>query len=74
VATAAFAISSLRSTARPVSCCVPVVFLVTSVAAARPLPLPPKLLKAVVCLLLVASGAGMIGAALSAISRVSANY
>jgi uncharacterized protein len=53
---------------------IPVVFLVTSVAAARPLPLPPKLLKAVVCLLLVASGAGMISAALSAMSRVSANY
>jgi uncharacterized protein len=53
---------------------IPVVFLVTSVAAARPLPLSPKLLKAVVCLLLVASGAGMISAALSAMSQVSANY
>jgi uncharacterized protein len=53
---------------------IPVVFLVTAVAAARPLPLSPKLLKAVVCVLLVASGAGMIGAALSAMSRSSANY
>jgi uncharacterized protein len=53
---------------------IPVVFFVTSVAAARPSPLPPRLLKAVVCLLLVATGAGMIGGALSAMSQVSANY
>ena len=47
---------------------VPVVFFVTSLAAARPTPLPPKLLKAIVCLLLIATGAGMISVALSAIS------
>lgn len=52
---------------------IPVVFLVTSAAARRPSPLPPKLLKAIVCLLLVATGAGMIGAALSAMSQASAN-
>ncbi len=53
---------------------VPVALFVTFVAAGRPLPLPPKVLKGVVCLLLVATGAGMIGAALSAMSRASANY
>jgi hypothetical protein len=50
----------------------PVVFVVTSFAASRPPPLPLKLLKAIVCLLLVATGAGMIGAALLLMSRVSA--
>lgn len=53
---------------------IPVVFFVTSVAAARPAPLPPKLLKAVVCLLLIATGAGMISAAVSAISQDCASY
>jgi hypothetical protein len=47
---------------------VPVVFAVTAVAASRPPPLSPSLLKAIVCLLLAVTGAGMIGAALSAIS------
>jgi uncharacterized protein len=51
---------------------VPVVFFVTSVAAAR--PAPPKLIKAVVCLLLIATGAGMISAALSAMSQACASY
>jgi uncharacterized membrane protein YfcA len=45
---------------------IPVVFLVTAFAAGRPPPLPPKLLRALVCLLLVATGAGMIAAALAA--------
>jgi uncharacterized protein len=53
---------------------IPVVFFVTSVAAGRPSPLPPKLLKAVVCLLLVATGTGMIGAALLAMSHAYATY
>jgi uncharacterized membrane protein YfcA len=48
---------------------VPVVFAVTAVTAGRPPPLSPKLLKAIVCLLLVAIGAGLIGAALSAMRR-----
>ncbi len=53
---------------------IPVVFVITSAAAGRPPPLPPKLLKAAVCLLLVATGAGMVGAALSAMSQASAKY
>jgi uncharacterized protein len=53
---------------------IPVVFVVTSFAAIRPPPLPLKLLRAVVCLLLVATGAGMIGAALLSMSRVSAHF
>jgi uncharacterized protein len=53
---------------------VPVVFLVTSFAARRPPPLPLRLLKAIVCLLLVATGAGMIGGALLSMSRVAAHY
>jgi hypothetical protein len=53
---------------------IPVVFFVTSVAAGRPSPLPPKLLKAVACLLLVATGTGMIGAALLAMSHAYATY
>ena len=47
---------------------IPVVVLVTSVAARRPPPLSPKLLKAAVCLLLIATGMGMMSAALSAMS------
>ena len=47
---------------------IPVVVLVTSFAARRPPPLPPKLLKAAVCLLLIATGMGMMSAALSAMS------
>jgi uncharacterized membrane protein YfcA len=46
----------------------PVVFLVTAFAAGRPVPLPPRVLKAMVCLLLVATGAGMTAAAMSALS------
>ncbi len=53
---------------------IPVVFIVTSAAARRPPPLRPKLLKAIVCLLLVATGAGMIGAALSAVSQAYGTY
>jgi uncharacterized protein len=53
---------------------IPVVFLVTCFAAGRPPPLPLRLLKAIVCLLLVTTGAGMIGAALLTMSRVSAHY
>ena len=53
---------------------IPVVFFVTSAAARRPPPLRPKLLKAIVCLLLVITGAGMIGAALSAMSQAYATY
>ena len=45
----------------------PVVFLVTALAAGRPPPMPPKVLKAIVCVLLLASGAEMIGAAVAAI-------
>jgi hypothetical protein len=47
----------------------PVVFVVTAFAAGRPPPLSPQLLKAVVCVLLVLAGAGMIGTALSAMSQ-----
>ncbi|HEU0199771.1 MAG TPA: TSUP family transporter [Burkholderiaceae bacterium] len=46
---------------------VPVVFLVTAFAAGRPTPLSPRLLKAAVCMLLVATGAGMMVAALAAL-------
>jgi hypothetical protein len=53
---------------------IPVVFVVTSFAAIRPPPLSLKLLRAIVCLLLVATGAGMIGAALLSMSRVSAHF
>lgn len=47
---------------------VPVVVAVTAFAAGRPPPLSPRPLKAIVCLLLIVTGAGMIGAALSAMS------
>jgi uncharacterized membrane protein YfcA len=47
----------------------PVVFIVTALAAGRPPPLSPALLKGIVCLLLVATGAGMTGASLAAMSR-----
>jgi uncharacterized membrane protein YfcA len=53
---------------------IPVVFLITSVAAGRPSPLPPKRLKTIVCVLLVATGAAMVAAALSAMSQVSAHH
>jgi hypothetical protein len=49
----------------------PVVFVVTAFAAGRPPPLSPGLLRATICLLLVATGAGMIGAALSAMSHAA---
>jgi uncharacterized protein len=49
---------------------VPVVFIVTSFAASRPPPLPLPLLKTMVCLLLVATGAGMIGGSAWSISRM----
>ena len=42
---------------------VPVVLLVTALSAGRPPPLSPRLLKGLVCGLLVATGAGMVGAA-----------
>jgi hypothetical protein len=45
---------------------IPVVFAVTAFAAGRPPPLSPGLLKAMVCLLLVITGAGLTSAALSA--------
>lgn len=45
----------------------PVVFLVTFLAAGRPPPLPPRIIKSVVCLLLAVAGAGLAGAAASAI-------
>jgi uncharacterized membrane protein YfcA len=44
----------------------PVVFLVTTFAAGRPSPLPPTVLKIIVCLLLVGTGAQMIAAAVAA--------
>jgi uncharacterized protein len=50
----------------------PVVFFLTAFVARRPPPLPPKLLRALVCLLLVATGAGLIGAAVWAMSRAAA--
>jgi uncharacterized protein len=52
---------------------IPVVFVVTSFAASRPPPLPLPLLKAIVCLLLVATGVGMTGAALLSMIRISAS-
>jgi hypothetical protein len=48
---------------------IPVVFAVTAFAAGRPPPLAPRPLKAIVCVLLVITGAGMIAAALSAMSQ-----
>jgi uncharacterized membrane protein YfcA len=56
-----FSLYALQLTAEAI----PVVYLVTSFAARRPPPLPPKLLKSTICLLLIATGAGMVGAALS---------
>jgi hypothetical protein len=53
---------------------IPVVLLVTSFAAHRPPPLPLRLLKAIVCLLLVTTGAGMISGALLSLSRVSSHH
>jgi uncharacterized membrane protein YfcA len=50
---------------------IPVVFIVTSIAASRPPPFRLDLLRAIVCLLLVVTGAGMIGGALLSMSRVS---
>jgi uncharacterized protein len=47
---------------------VPVVLLVTAFAAGRTTSVSPRLLKSLVCLLLVATGAGMAGAAMSALS------
>jgi uncharacterized membrane protein YfcA len=47
---------------------IPVVFIVTAFAAGRPPPLPPRFLRTVVCLLLVGAGAGLAGAALSAMN------
>jgi uncharacterized membrane protein YfcA len=44
-----------------------VVFVVTAFAAGRLPPLSPRLLKVIVCLLLVATGGGMIAAALAAV-------
>jgi uncharacterized protein len=52
----------------------PVVFIVTSFAASRPPPLPLPLLKAIVCLLLVATGVGMIGGSLLSMSRIAASH
>jgi hypothetical protein len=48
---------------------IPVVFLVTTLAASRPTPLPHQLLKASICLLLIATGAGLICTALSAMRQ-----
>jgi uncharacterized membrane protein YfcA len=49
---------------------IPVVFFVTFLAASRPPPLSPRLLKTSVCLLLTSTGAGLIGAALSTMNLV----
>jgi hypothetical protein len=46
---------------------VPVVLLVTAFAAGRPTPMSPRLLKGLVCMLLIATGVGMAGAAMSAL-------
>jgi uncharacterized protein len=53
---------------------IPVVFIVTSFAASRPPPLPLPVLKAIVCLLLVATGAGMIGGSLLSMSRIAVSH
>lgn len=45
---------------------IPVVFAVTAFAAGRPPPLSPRLLKTTVCLLLVVTGVGLAGVALTA--------
>jgi uncharacterized protein len=47
---------------------IPVVLVVTVMAARRPPPLSERPLKAVVCLLLILTGAGLVGAALSAMA------
>jgi uncharacterized protein len=62
-----FSIHAITLTAEAI----PVVFAVTAFAAGRPPPLSPKLLKAIVCLLLVVTGAGagMTGAALLAMQQ-----
>ena len=44
---------------------VPVVFLVTVFSTGRASPLPPAVVKAAVCVLLLAAGVGMVGAAAS---------
>ena len=64
VPTGQFSLYGLQLTAKSI----PVVYLVTSFAARRRPPLPPKLLKSTICLLLTATGAGMVVAALSAVS------
>jgi uncharacterized membrane protein YfcA len=51
---------------------IPVVFAVTAFAAGRPPPLSLGLLKAVVCVLLVITGVGLVGAALSAMILAAA--
>lgn len=51
---------------------IPVVFGVTLIAAGRPPPLSPSLLRALVCLLLVLTGAGLTGAAVSAMAAAAA--
>jgi uncharacterized membrane protein YfcA len=51
---------------------VPVVFIVTAFAAGRPPPLSPWLLRAIVCLLLILAGAGLIGAAVSGMIHAAA--
>ncbi len=53
---------------------IPVVFVVTSFAASRPPPLPLALLKGVVCLLLVATGTGMIAGSLLSMSRIPTSH
>ncbi len=45
---------------------IPVVILITALAAGRPPPLSPRLLRTLACLLLVVAGAGMISTALTA--------
>lgn len=68
LAAGTFSISAAMLTAEAI----PVVFFVTLTAAGRPPPLSPRLLKALVCLLLVLTGAGLIGAALFAIGAAAA--
>lgn len=64
VPAAAFSFNAVVLTAEAV----PVVLLVTVVSAGRPPPLPARLLRRVVCALLVLTGAGMTAAAVSAIA------
>jgi len=68
VPAAAFSLNAVALTAEAV----PMVLVVTLVTAGRPPPLSPRLLKVLVCVLLIVTGAAMAGGAVSAIASAAA--